>query len=235
MPNPILIIDDDVKLIQLLDDYFRTFGFGIKLCSATNAQEGLDQIKRCDPSLIILDIMLPGKNGLDLCREIRQSSQVPIIMLTARGEITDRVVGLELGADDYLPKPFDPRELVARIQSVLRRTRETPTAETVVFKGLEIDFRRRIVRLDGVEIDLSTTEFETLKVFTQHPGQVLSRDQLMDKMRGVEWAAFDRSIDVLVSRLRQKLGDDPKNPRFFKTVWGAGYAFVGELERKKAG
>ena len=172
--------------------------------------------------------MLPGINGLEVCKKIRSFSTVPIIMLTAKGEPMDRVVGLELGADDYLAKPFEPRELVARIQSVLRRTRPLEDKQTRRFAGMVIDFNKHTVEVDGRKIDLSTTEFTALSFLTRNPNKVLTRDQILDELRGIECDAFNRSVDITMSRLRQKLNDDPKNPVFIKTVWGTGYMFIAE-------
>jgi DNA-binding response OmpR family regulator len=174
--------------------------------------------------------MLPGRDGFSLCREIRQESSVPIIMLTARGELADRVAGLELGADDYLPKPFEPRELVARMQSLLRRAGIAQTndirSEHLQADALLVDLRGRRAWLHGSELELTTSEFEILALFLSRPGVVLTRDEIMDKIRGIDWEAFNRSIDVAVSRLRQKLQDDPKRPQYIKTVWGSGYLFL---------
>ncbi len=224
MNKKILVIDDDEKLIDLLEGYLAKFGFDV--LSATSPGVGLRKMRRLEPDLIILDVMLPNKNGFETCKEIRQESDIPIIMLTARGEVTDRVIGLELGADDYLPKPFEPRELVARISTILRRNEGRPSRNKLVISGLEVDSSARSVALDGEEIELSTAEFDVLYLLASHPGRTFNRDQMMDRLKGAEWAAFDRSVDVLISRLRQKLKDDPKKPRFLKTVWGTGYMFV---------
>lgn len=226
MHKSLLIIDDDKKLIRLLKDYLS--GFGYKIYSATLPSEGLKLLKRESPSLVILDVMLPEMDGFEVCRKIRQNSSVPIIMLTARGDVTDRIVGLEIGADDYLPKPFEPRELVARIQSILRRGKETKTGDSDRFGPLEIFYQSRVVKLADERIELTTAEFEILTLFTQNPGRVFNRDQILDYTRGIEWEAFNRSVDVMISRLRRKLKDDPKNPHFFRTVWGTGYVFIGE-------
>ena len=172
--------------------------------------------------------MLPDMEGFEVCKEIRKNYNTPIIMLTARGEVTDRIVGLELGADDYLPKPFEPRELVARIQTVLRRGETPATSEIKRFGNLSVDFRKHGAKLDNNPIELTTAEFEILSLFVQNPWKLLNRDNLLDHLRGIEWDVFSRSVDVLVSRLRQKLNDDPKHPKFIKTVWGSGYMFVGE-------
>lgn len=226
MNKTILIIDDDKKLNNLLSDYFSKFGF--KVTTVTHPEEGLKILKRELPDIIILDIMLPRMDGFEVCKEIRKEYSVPIIMLTARGEVTDRIVGLELGADDYLPKPFEPRELVARIQSVLRRSSEDFKSGTIKFGKLIVDIEKHSVLLDGKNVDLTTMEFEILSLFLRNPGKVFTRDHLMDRIRGIEWEAFDRSIDVLISRLRQKLNEHPKKPSFIKTIWGTGYKFIGE-------
>ena len=226
MNKTILIIDDDKKLNDLLSDYFSKFGF--KVTTVTHPDEGLKILKRELPDIIILDIMLPKMDGFEVCKEIRKEYSVPIIMLTARGEVTDRIVGLELGADDYLPKPFEPRELVARIQSVLRRSSEDLKSGIIKFGRLVVDIEKHSVLLDGENVDLTTREFEILSLFIRNPGKVFTRDHLMDRIRGIEWEAFDRSIDVLISRLRQKLNDYPKKPLFIKTIWGTGYKFIGE-------
>jgi DNA-binding response OmpR family regulator len=231
MNKTILIIDDDRKLNNLLRDYLSKSGF--KVTAATHPDEGLHILKRELPDLIILDIMLPDMDGFEVCKRIRKEYSVPIIMLTARGEVTDRVVGLELGADDYLPKPFEPRELVARIQSVLRRSSERSRSGVIAFGDLVVDMGKRAVLFDGKAVDLTTMEFEMLALLVSHPGKVFTRNQIMDQIRGMEWEAFDRSVDVLVSRLRQKLNDDPKHPSLIKTIWGTGYKFIGE-EREDA-
>jgi DNA-binding response OmpR family regulator len=224
--NPtILIIDDDARLNQLLKDFLKDFGF--EVVSATRPAEGLKKLRRQLPDLVILDIMLPEMDGFEVCRTIRQASDVPIIMLTARGEITDKVVGLELGADDYLAKPFEPRELVARIQSVLRRTRPFDAAPTLSFNRLVIDLDKRKVMLDNQPIELTTNEFAALALLARNAGKVLNRDQILQELRGIDCDAFNRSVDIAVSRLRQKLKDDPRSPEFIRTVWGSGYVFVG--------
>ncbi|MCK4240943.1 MAG: response regulator transcription factor [Candidatus Atribacteria bacterium] len=226
MNKTILIIDDDKKLNNLLSDYFSKFGF--KVTTVTHPDEGLKILKRELPDIIILDIMLPKMDGFEVCKEIRKEYSVPIIMLTARGEVTDRIVGLELGADDYLPKPFEPRELVARVQSVLRRSSEDLKSGIIKFGRLVVDIEKHSVLLDGENVDLTTMEFEILSLFVRNPGKVFTRDHLMDRIRGIELEAFDRSIDVLISRLRQKLNDHPEKPSFIKTIWGTGYKFIGE-------
>jgi len=226
MTKTILVIDDDEKLNSLLKDYLSEFSF--KVITETNPERALNLLKRKTPDIIILDIMLPGMDGFEVCRRIRKSYNIPVVMLTARGKVEDRIVGLELGADDYLPKPFEPRELVARIQSVLRRSLEVGKTGRLHFKNLVIDIDKQLVLLEGEAVDLTTMEFEILYLLMKNPCKVLDRDQIMDSLRGLEWEAFDRSVDVLVSRLRQKLRDDPKSPRFIRTIWGRGYKFIGE-------
>lgn len=231
MKPTLLIIDDDQKLNRLLQEYLADFGF--HTVSAVHPEEGLKKIKQVDPALIILDVMLPDMNGFEVCKRIRSESKVPIIMLTARGELMDRVVGLELGADDYLQKPFEPRELAARIQSVLRRSAKTEATGVRRFGPLRIDLERREVRLDGNMIPLTTNEFAALALLTDRPGKVMDRDTILQTLRGMDCEAFNRSVDITMSRLRQKLGDDPKAPVFIKTIWGAGYVFVNPAENSQ--
>ncbi len=226
MTSTILIIDDDEKLNRLLTDFLGEFGF-ITL-TATHPEDGLKKLNQKSPDLVILDVMLPGMDGFEVCKTIRQQSLVPIIMLTARGELSDKVVGLELGADDYLPKPFEPRELVARIHSVLRRTQKVDKTRPQSFDRLHIDFSRHIVKLDGDIVDLTTNEFAALALLAGKPGKVFNRDEILQELRGIDCDAFNRSVDITMSRLRQKLNDDAKSPVFIKTVWGTGYVFIGE-------
>jgi DNA-binding response OmpR family regulator len=222
----ILMVDDDVDLNALVTEYLAKFG--LRLQTVTTAARGMAALRRERPDLVILDIMLPDTNGLTLCREIREESDVPIIMLTARGELADRVLGLELGADDYLAKPFEPRELVARIQSVIRRSQARQHQEVLESDGLSLEKQIRRVSLDGREIELTTMEFELLCVLMESHGRVLSRSRLIERLRGIDADVYDRSIDMLVSRLRDKLGDDSHTPRFIKTVRLTGYQFVGK-------
>jgi len=226
MESTILIIDDDEKLNRLLTDFLGEFGF--KTLTATHPEEGLKKLNQKSPDLVILDVMLPGMDGFEVCKTIRQYSLVPIIMLTARGELMDKVVGLELGADDYLPKPFEPRELVARIHSILRRAKKIDRTRPQSFDRLEIDFTRHIVKLDGNSVDLTTNEFAALALLSGNPGKVFNRDEILQELRGIDCDAFNRSVDITMSRLRQKLNDDPKSPVFIKTVWGTGYVFIEE-------
>lgn len=226
MKEKILIIDDDKKLNNLLKDFFSSYEYTVS--TVIHPDEGLQMLYTFDPDIIILDIMLPDMDGFEVCRKIRKESTVPIIMLTARGEVTDRIVGLELGADDYMPKPFEPRELIARIQSVLRRTKNISKSSTLNFNELTIELKSQKVILKEDNLDLTTMEFELLKYFAKNPDIVLNRDQIIEKLKGFDWDSYDRSIDVLISRLRNKLKDDPKNPSFIKTIWGRGYMFLGE-------
>ena len=225
MNSRLLIIDDDEKLNKLLTDYLGKMGF--EVMSATLPSQGLEKLERESPDLVILDVMLPEMDGFEVCRTIRQSSTIPVIMLTARGEVMDRVVGLEIGADDYLPKPFEPRELVARIQSILRRVQAKRSSGVKKIGGLSIDFHKLEVTVDEKPVGLTSSEFECLALLVKNSGKVLNRDQIIEQLRGIEWDAFNRSVDITMSRLRQKLGDDPKNPRFIKTIWGTGYLFIG--------
>jgi DNA-binding response OmpR family regulator len=220
-----LLIDDDEDLAALLSEFLGQFDVSMR--AAATPEEGLRSLKSQPPDVVILDVMLPGMDGFAVCRKIRETSRVPIIMLTARGDVMDRIVGLELGADDYLPKPFEPRELVARIQAVLRRGKGLETAERLRVGALEVDWLARTARVGGRPIDLTTAEFDLLGLFVRNRGRVLTRDSIMEHTRGTDCEAFDRSIDVLVSRLRNKLGDDPRQPQFIKTVHGAGYTFIG--------
>lgn len=223
----VLLIDDDERLNALLTEYLGKFGYSVR--SATRPSAGLRTLKTDPPDLVILDVMLPEMGGLAVCRKIRESSRVPVIMLTARGDVSDRIVGLELGADDYLPKPFEPRELVARMQAVLRR-HTGDEADVARAGSVDVNWSTRVARLRGRELTLTTAEFELLGFLVRNHGKVLSRERIIEGTHDINWAAFDRSIDVLVSRLRQKLGDDPKRPTFIRTVRGVGYSFVGVAE-----
>ena len=223
----ILLIDDDEKLGALLSNYFERFD--LELIATTLPSVGLARLQSEQPDLVILDVMLPEQDGFEVCRTIRKSSSVPIIMLTARGEVTDRIVGLEIGADDYLPKPFEPRELVARIQNVLRRSSgRAQDGDELVYKDLTVNVERQTVELEGESLELTTMEFQLLALLAANPGRTYSRDDILNELRGIDVQIFSRSVDILVSRLRQKLKDTAKQPRFIKTVWGTGYTFVGE-------
>lgn len=228
MMAAILIIDDDEELTDLLETYLGDFGY--KTTAVSSPSKGIELLVKSYFDLVILDVMLPEMDGFNVCKTIRETHSIPIIMLTARGEITDRVVGLELGADDYLPKPFEPRELVARIQAVLRRGHKPAKKGILEIGDLKINLEKYTTTIDGVSLDLTTTEFEMLVLLVQSGGRVLSRDYIMQHIRGVDWTAFDRSVDVLISRIRHKLKDDPRNPHYIRTIRGAGYVFVGATE-----
>jgi len=228
----ILVVDDDARLRDLLNRYLNEQGFAVRVVS--DATEMNRQLARERYDLMILDLMLPGEDGLSICRRLRGGGEkMPIIMLTAKGDEVDRIVGLEIGADDYLAKPFNPRELVARIQAVLRRQPPpappgAPSADHQVaeFGPFRLDLAVRALSRDGAEVPLTTGEFALLKVLTQHPRTPLSRDKLMELARGREFGAFDRSIDVQVSRLRKLIEPDPSKPIYIQTVWGFGYVFI---------
>lgn len=225
----ILVVDDDADITQLLAQYLSRFGFTAHTAGDADAMRTVLAAQPVD--LVVLDVMLPGTDGLALARELRSRSRIPIIMLTARGDPYDRVIGLEMGADDYMSKPFEPRELVARIQTVLRRitSGQAPPpeeSEVVHFDGWQLHrMARHLITPEGVVTPLSNAEFRLLCTFLSMPRRICSRDQLMEDARGRSMEVFERSIDLLVSRLRQKLGDDPREPRFIKTVRGAGYLF----------
>lgn len=225
-PKTILVIDDDDKLVRMLTSYLNDFG--LKVVSANAPSIGLRLLKQTNPDLIVLDVMLPEKSGLDVCKEIRAQRDTPILMLSARGEISDKVVGLELGADDYMAKPFEPRELVARIQSILKRAdrRINSDIDKIEVSDLIIDREQRSVTRHGEEIHLSTAEFEVLKLLASNPKRVYTRDQIVTQIHGEDWAASDRGPDIIISRVRDKLGDDPKHPRYIRTIRGVGYKFL---------
>lgn len=224
--SKVLIIDDDRKHSDLLQAYFKRFG--IQLVCAYDSIEGFRKLNREDPDLLLLDVMLPGKDGFEICREVRKTNNIPIIMLTARGEVIDRVSGLELGADDYIGKPFEPRELVARVQAILRRSEiASATANRMEFKGLTIDTESRAVEVDNRPVELTSMEYELLVTLARRHGKKLSRDDILSELRGIDAAILTRSVDIMISRLRQKLGDSVKPPRFIQTIWGRGYSFVG--------
>lgn len=227
MKPKILIIDDDEKLTRLLTRFLGDFGF--RVFSAHRPSSGLKLLHQETFDLVILDIMLPEMDGFEVCKTIRKTNMIPIIMLTARGELTDKVVGLELGSDDYLAKPFEPRELVARINTILRRSRSRSPLNRS-FGELQIDYDRREANLQGNDLNLTTNEFAVLALFAANPGRVMDRDEILQELRGIDCDAFNRSVDITVSRLRQKLMDDPKKPQYIKTVWGAGYSFIGKVD-----
>tara|TARA_B100000959_G_C14835875_1_gene563868 strand:+ start:45 stop:743 length:699 start_codon:yes stop_codon:yes gene_type:complete len=229
MPNYITIIDDDVELTDLINEFLLSHNYHLNVFN--DPAKGVDAVLnnqhlKCE--LVILDIMMPGMDGFQALRKIREFSNIPIIMLSAKGEVADRVVGLELGADDFLPKPFEPQELLARIQSILRRTLSLNSLVDIIeFEGLAVNKIKQEILLDNQPINLSTAEMEALLLFVDNANTPLSRDFLVENLRGIEWQTCDRSVDVLVSRLRNKLGETPSNTRFIKTVHGVGYRFVG--------
>jgi two-component system, OmpR family, phosphate regulon response regulator OmpR len=224
----VLIVEDDARLAAMVSEYLGEAGF--KVTVAPGGAAALERLAQDAYDVVILDLMLPDLDGLEVCRRVRAGSRVPILMLTARGDAADRIVGLELGADDYLPKPFEPRELLARLRAILRRGaaggQQQAGAPLLVFGRLEIDRDARRVRLDGAERALTSYQFALLVALAEHAGRVLSRDALMDLLKGEALEAFDRSIDVHISRLRQVIEDEPRRPRRIVTVRGAGYVFA---------
>lgn len=230
----ILVVDDHRDIRDLLAKYLTKHGYRVSVADGGLAMK--KTIASSSIDLVVLDLMMPGDDGLSLCRDLRAKNELPVIMLTAMGEETDRVIGLEMGADDYLTKPFNPRELLARIKAVLRRTNSMPQSRAQLDRGqLRFDrwvldtAQRELIGQDGVALPLSTAEFLLLSAFIQHPKMVLSRDQLLDITRGRSAEVFDRSIDNQVSRLRRKIEADPKKPELIKTVWGGGYSFTAEV------
>jgi two-component system phosphate regulon response regulator OmpR len=233
MKIKVLIVDDDEKLRKLLTEYLGDYGF--QVLALADGSSVMETIRTETPDIVILDIMLPEKDGLEILKEIRTDFSVPVIMLTAKGEDADRIVGLELGADDYLPKPFNPRELVARMKAVLRRGLPRKNDDTlkgenlfVEAGGLVLNKAKQILLVENLEIELSSTEYRLLAALMEHPNIVLSRDKLMDLAQGRDFVAFDRSIDVHISKLRAKLEPYPRFQKVIKTVWGTGYMFVDE-------
>jgi DNA-binding response OmpR family regulator len=220
----ILLIEDDNRLAEMVRDYL--YGAGFRVTRVATGAAGLALHARESFDAIVLDLMLPDIDGLEVCRQIRARSATPILMLTARGDAMDRVVGLEMGADDYLPKPFEPRELLARLRAILRRGKAGPKDDILRFGRLEIDRGARQVRLDGEARPMTAYQFDLLLVLAEHAGRVMSREVLMDIMKAEPLEAFDRSIDVHMSRIRAAIEDDPKKPRRVITVRGAGYVFA---------
>lgn len=225
----ILVVDDDVALRELIASYLQANGFVVDGCG--DGREMRAAIERHAPDLIVLDLMLPGEDGLSLLRVLRASGGPPVIIVSARGDEVDRVIGLEVGADDYLPKPFGPRELLARVRAVLRRG-QTPSATTgsIGFGPFRLDKLSHTLTRDDVEVPLTSGEFNLLRIFVEHPNQVLSRDHLVSLLRGFERTPFDRSIDVRITRLRRKIESQPEAPIYLRTVWGEGYLFAPRAE-----
>jgi two-component system, OmpR family, phosphate regulon response regulator OmpR len=226
----VLILDDDVKLSELLSEYLTQNGFSCILSETPS--DAFAKLKKFNIDVIILDVMLPEMDGFEVCKTIRKEYDTPIVMLTARGEVTDKIVGLELGADDYLPKPFEPRELLARISSIVRRVEgKLKLSPNIKFKNLTIDIQKRAAYISDKDIELTTAEFELLVLFAKSNGKVLSRDDLMKNTRGISWESYNRSVDVMVSRLRSKLKSySPKKEEYIKTVHSVGYLFYAEEE-----
>jgi len=223
----ILIVDDEERIVHTVKAYLDQEGF--KTYTASDGEEALRAFEEKGPDLIVLDLMLPRLSGIEVTKKIRATSNVPIIMLTAKASEADRVVGLELGADDYVVKPFSPRELVARVRAVLRRIDgDTGTAERIVSGGLDIDLKTREVKMNEVEIELTPTEFDLLAFLAHHPGQVFTRLQLLREVQGYTYDAFARTIDTHVKNLRRKIEEDPKEPHYLLTVHGVGYRFTRE-------
>ena len=234
----LLLVDDEPQLREPLAEYLTRQGFAVS--QAASAAEARAALRNDPPDLVLLDIMMPGEDGLSLCRHLVEAHAVPTILLTARGEPTDRIVGLEIGADDYVVKPFEPRELVARIRSVLRRAQRGPAEadveEDFLFEGWRLcPLKRRLTDPEGVLISISSVEFRLLLAFVEHPRQVLDRDRLLDMVQGREAHLFDRAVDNQVSRLRRKIEVDSRNPQLIQTVWGGGYMLAADVRRVPSG
>jgi len=228
MNETILVVDDEPKIVKLACDYLEQSGY--RVLTATDGITALAAARSERPDLIVLDLMLPGMDGLDVCRTLRRESDVPIIMLTARTEEADRLIGLELGADDYITKPFSPRELVARVRALLRRVQGSVYQSGLVRAGsLEIDLDGHRVTLAGEPIHLTRFEFKILAILAQHPGQTFPREQLLDQLHGVASAGYDRSVDAHIKNLRRKIETDPAKPRYILTIYGIGYKFTDGL------
>lgn len=230
----VLLVDDEPSLRQPLAEYLVRQGF--RVTEAASAAEARALLAAETPDLVLLDIMMPGEDGLSLCRHLAETRQLPVIFITARGEATDRIVGLEIGGDDYVVKPFDPRELVARIRSVLRRSSRTRAeadeGQLYRFEGWTLDpLKRRLADPDGVVVPISSAEFRLLMAFLDHPRQVLDRDRLLDMVQGREAHLFDRAVDNQISRLRRKIEVDSRNPQLIQTVWGGGYMLAAEVRK----
>ena len=216
-----LLIDDDLKLAELLENYLRKSD--IKLEAISDPLDTLPAIRNHNPEVIVLDVMMPKMNGFEVCQQIRKNYSLPIIMLSARGEPNDKIRGLESGADDYLAKPFEPRELVARIKSLIRRIPTKTESKNSIF---EVDDLHLEIKVNGTVLDLTTKEYDLLSMFINNPGITFTRDEIIKEIKGIEAHLFSRSIDILISRLRQKIESDPKSPKIIKTIWGKGYMFL---------
>ncbi|MDP1548233.1 MAG: response regulator transcription factor [Anaerolineales bacterium] len=228
MTQKILVVDDEVEIVRLVRAYLERAGFVV--VTANEGSQALAVFRHEHPNLVVLDLNLPGMDGLDVCRVLRRDSDVPIIMLTARIEETDRLIGLELGADDYIVKPFSPREVVARVRTVLRRSEGTPVRPEVISSaGVMLDLAQRAASMNGQPLDLTTMEFNLLVLLVQHPGQVFTRLQLLERAQGAVYEGYERTIDVHIKNLRKKLSDDSQEPRFIETIRGVGYRFMREV------
>jgi len=227
MTQKILVVDDEAEIVRLVRAYLESAGFAV--VTASEGYQALAVFRHERPNLVVLDLNLPGMDGLDVCRVLRRDSVIPIIMLTARIEETDRLIGLELGADDYIVKPFSPREVVARVRTVLRRAEGAPIRPEVISSaGVMLDLTQRAASLNGQPLDLTTMEFDLLALLVQHPGQVFTRLQLLERTQGVAYEGYERTIDVHIKNLRKKLGDDSQEPRFIETIRSVGYRFIRE-------
>ena len=227
MTQKILVVDDEAEIVKLVRAYLERAGFAV--VTASEGRQALAVFRHDRPNLVVLDLNLPGMDGLDVCRALRRDSDVPIIMLTARIEETDRLIGLELGADDYIVKPFSPREVVARVRTVLRRSEGIPVRPEVISSaGVTLDLAQRAVSMNSMPLDLTAMEFDLLALMVQHPGQVFTRLQLLERTQGAVYEGYERTIDVHIKNLRKKLGDDSQEPRFIETIRGVGYRFIRE-------
>jgi DNA-binding response OmpR family regulator len=228
MTKKVLVVDDERKIVDIVKAYLERDGFSVT--TAYNGRSALEEVRRNSPDIIILDLMLPEISGWDVCRSLRKESDVPVIMLTARDEATEKIVGLEIGADDYVTKPFDPKELVARVKAVLRRSENKVLHDKVVrVANLEINIeKRRVVAKSGDIIELTPFEFDLLKIMAEHPGRVYSRMQLLDKVQGEAYEAYERTVDTHIKNLRRKIEPDPEKPSYIITVYGVGYKIEGD-------
>jgi two-component system, OmpR family, alkaline phosphatase synthesis response regulator PhoP len=225
MAHTILVVDDETRIVTLVRDYLERAGY--RVLTAADGETALATVRAQRPDLVVLDLMLPGVDGLDVCRRLRRESGVPIIMLTARVEETDRIVGLELGADDYVTKPFSPRELVARVRATLRRANGEVGPPMVVRAGdVELNTTTLVATVAGKVLDLTSTEFQLLAALARQPGRILTRDQLLEAVHGVVFDGYDRSIDSHIKNIRRKIEPDPRTPRYIQTVYGVGYRFI---------
>lgn len=226
--NSVLLVDDDVKITKLLESYFAQEGFVVK--KAHDGSEALKSIIETKPDIVVLDLMLPAMDGLEICRQVRKKSDIPILMLTARDEEADRLIGLELGADDYVAKPFSPREVVARARAILRRTQQTASNKQRFIKAgnISIDIFGHEALLDGKALDLTPTEFKILELLASNAGRVFTRLQIVEYVQDYAFDGYERTIDAHVKNLRRKLGDNPKEPQIIQTVYGVGYKFAGD-------